>query len=407
MVATGSSSRRPWLRLRAAVAGARIAGARIAGARIAGALIAGALALAGCSSGQGGTGSGSAAPQSSAAAANPNLDLGTPLGGKPLPDVKLVNQFGQPMSLSQFRGKVLLIGFVDSECATVCPLTTLAMLEAKQMLGAAGDHVQLLGINANPDAITISDVMGYSRAHNMVNRWDFLTGSLAQLKASWKAFNVYAKIDSGQVDHTPALYVIDAQGREQKVYLTTMAYSSITQSAQVVAQEVAGLLPGHPVLAHSQSLAYISGQKPSQTVRLPAALPPSPAAGGPVTLGPGQPHLVVFFATWLSEIGDLRGQLTSLNSYVQAAKSRHLPSLTAVDEAVTEPTADAARTYIQGLKQPLSYQVGLDTTGRLADGYGVQDQPWFVLTSPSGKIVWSHDGWLSSAGLEAAVAKHS
>ena len=126
-----------------------------------------------------------------------------------------------------------------------------------------------------------------------------------------------------------------------------------------------------------------------------------------MTLGPGQPHLVVFFATWLSEILDLRGQLTGLNSYTRAAKARHLPSLTAVDEAVTEPTSDAARTYIEGLKQPLAYQVGLDTTGRVADGYGVQDQPWFVLTSSSGKIVWSHDGWLSSSALEAAVAKHS
>ena len=320
-----------------------------------------------------------------------------------MPDIRLTNQFGQPMSLRQFRGKVMLIGFVDSECTTVCPLTTLAMLEAKQMLGAAGDRVQLLGIDANPDAITTSDVLGYSRAHSMVNRWDFLTGTLPQLKAAWKAFDIYARIDSGQVDHTPALYVVDAEGREQVVYLTAMAYSSISQSAQVVAQEVAGLLPGHPVLAHSQSLAYITGQTPAQTARLPAALP----AGGPVTLGPGQPRLVVFYATWLSEITNLSDELTSLNSYVQAARARHLPALTAVDEAVTEPTSTAARGYLQGLKQPLSYPVALDTTGRVADGYGVQDQPWFVLTSAAGKILWSHDGWLSPAALEAAVAKHA
>ena len=327
MVATGRCARRSWALLIAAA-------------------LSGALSLAGCSGGQPGQ---AASPGSSAAAANPNLDLGTPLGGKPVPDIRLTNQFGQPMSLRQFRGKVMLIGFVDSECTTVCPLTTLAMLEAKQMLGAAGDRVQLLGIDANPDAITTSDVLGYSRAHSMVNRWDFLTGTLPQLKAAWKAFDIYAKIDSGQVDHTPALYVVDAQGREQVVYLTAMAYSSISQSAQVVAQEVASLLPGHPVLAHSQSLAYITGQTPAQTARLPAAFP----AGGPVTLGPGQPRLVVFYATWLSEITNLGDELTSLNSYVQAARARHLPALTAVDEAVTEPTSTAARGYLQGLKQPL------------------------------------------------------
>jgi cytochrome oxidase Cu insertion factor (SCO1/SenC/PrrC family) len=306
------------------------------------------------------------------------------------------------MSLSQFRGKVVLLGFVDSECTTVCPLTTLSMLEAKQLLGAAGSRVQLLGIDANPSAIAVSDVLGYSRAHNMVNRWDFLTGTRAQLKATWKAFNIYAQIDQGQVDHTPALYVIDSRGREQKVYLTTMAYSSIGQSAQVIAQEVAGLLPGHPAPLHQQSLAYITGQTPAQPVAMPAAA----SGAGQVTLGPGQPHLVVFFATWLSEVCDLRSQLTGLNSYVQAAQKDHLPQLTAVDEAVTEPAPDAARTFIKGLGQPLTYPVGVDTTGRIADGYGVQDQPWFVLTSASGKIVWSHDGWLPASALETA-ARHA
>jgi protein SCO1/2 len=394
MVATGRMARNARPRLLAAVAVGAVAGS---------------LALAGCGGSgpaSGGTAGGAtasaASPGSSAAAANPNLDLGSPLGGKPEPSIQLTNQFGQPMSLAQFRGKVVVLGFVDSQCTTVCPLTTLAMLEAKQMLGAAGDHVQLLGIDANPNAIAVSDVLGYSRAHAMVNRWDFLTGTAAQLKATWKAFNIYARIDAGQVDHTPALYVIDANGREQKVYLTTMAYSSIAQSAQVVAQEVAGLLPGHPVLSHDQSLAYINGQTPTQTVKLPAAA----GSGSQVSLGPGQPHLVMFFATWLSEISGLKSQLTGLNAYAQAAQKDHLPQLTAVDEAVTEPSPDAARTYIQGLGQPLDYPVGLDTTGRVADGYGVQDQPWFVLTSAAGKIVWTHDGWLSPAALEAAAAQH-
>jgi protein SCO1/2 len=375
-------------------------------AAVAGAAFAGSLALAGCGgpasggASSGGTAS-AASPGSSAAAANPNLDLGSPLGGKPAPSIQLENQFGQPMSLAQFRGKVVLLGFVDSECTTVCPLTTLAMLEAKQMLGAAGDHVQLLGIDANPNAIAVSDVLGYSRAHAMVNRWDFLTGTLPQLKAAWKAFGIYAQVDQGLVDHTPALYVIDAHGRMQRVYLTTMAYSSIGQSAQVIAEEVAGLLPGHPVLSHDQSLAYITGQTPAQAVKLPSA-----GSGTQVTLGPGQPHLVMFFATWLSEISGLKSQLTGLNAYAHAAQKNHLPPLTAVDEAVTEPSPGAARTFIQGLGQPLAYPVGLDTTGRIADGYGVQDQPWFVLTSAAGKIVWTHDGWLSPSALEAAAAKH-
>jgi cytochrome oxidase Cu insertion factor (SCO1/SenC/PrrC family) len=367
----------------------------------AGAVVAAALALAGCSSG-GSAGQAAASPSSSAAASNPNLDLGTSLGRPAAPNVKLTNQFGQAMSLSQFRGKAVLLSFVDSECTTVCPLTTLAMLEAKQMLGKAGDQVQLLGVDANPEAIKTANVMAYSQVHNMVNRWDFLTGSLPQLKSTWKSFNIYAKVVGDQIDHTPALYVIDPQGRERMVYLTPMAYSSITQSAQVIAQELASVLPGHPVLSHAQSLAYITGQTPHDPARLD-----STTAGQTVSLGPGKPHLVMFFATWLTETMDLKAQLLALNSYTATARAKNLPGLTAVDEAVTEPATDAAQKYLQGLGQPLDYPVGLDSDGRLADGYGVQDQPWFDLVSASGKTLWSHDGFLPVSQLTAEVQKYS
>ncbi len=87
-----------------------------------------------------------------AAAANPNLDTGTALGGVRAPDFRLTNQFGQPVSLSAFRGKVVILAFTDSECTTICPLTTASMVEAKDLLGQAGDQVQLLGIDANPQA---------------------------------------------------------------------------------------------------------------------------------------------------------------------------------------------------------------------------------------------------------------
>ncbi|MGH3184745.1 MAG: SCO family protein, partial [Streptosporangiaceae bacterium] len=197
------------------------------------ALIGGLSGLAGCASSPSASsasaGSQSAGP-GSAAMDNPNLDLGSSLGGLLAPDFQLRNQFGQPMSLSQFRGKVVMLAFEDSECTTVCPLTTQSMLEAKQLLGPAGDKVQLLGIDANPDATSVADVLSYSRAHGMVNQWDFLTGTDAQLEATWREYHIAVQIQQGQIDHTPALLVIDQLGREQKIYLTQMAYSRVGQS---------------------------------------------------------------------------------------------------------------------------------------------------------------------------------
>jgi len=346
---------------------------------------------------------GAPASADAAAEANPNLDLGTSLDNAAAPDFTLTNQFGQPMSLSQFRGKVVLLGFEDSECTTVCPLTTQSMVLAKQLLGTAGNDVRLLGVDANPQATSVADVMSYSRTHGMVNQWDFLTGSLAQLRQTWRAYHIAVQIESGQIDHTPALFVVSQQGRLQKIYLTQMAYSSVPQSAQVLAEEIATLLPGHPKLAGSQSLGVIPGQTPAATVSLPTRAGP---AAGTVTLGPGKPRLVVFFATWLTETSDLKARLTGLNAYVKAAAKSHLPALVAVDETVTEPSAQAVGAYLGGMAK-LDYPVGLDQTGRVADGYGVQDQPWLVLVSAAGKVVWSHDGWLPLPELEKAAAAHA
>jgi cytochrome oxidase Cu insertion factor (SCO1/SenC/PrrC family) len=366
------------------------------------AAIAGLLAVTACGAGAGRAAAPAAhAPggQARAAAANQDLDPGTPLGGLAAPGFRLVNQFGQPVSLSQFRDKVVILAFTDSECTTICPLTTLSMLEARDLLGAAGDQVQLIGIDANPKATAVSDVMAYSRSHSMVSQWDFLTGSLAQLRAVWQAYHVYVQIQAGQIDHTPALYVIGQRGREERLYLTQMAYASVGQQAQILAEEAASLLPGHPRLASQRSLAYIGGLAPTARAVLPAV------TGGPVTLGPGRRRLLVFFATWLTETSDLRARLTALRQYARAARRGRLPRLVAVDEAATEPSPDAARAYLRQLGRPLGYPVALDTAGRLADGYGVQDQPWYVLTSASGKIVWKHDGWLPVRAVEAAARR--
>jgi cytochrome oxidase Cu insertion factor (SCO1/SenC/PrrC family) len=368
-------------------------------------LAVGGLALAACTSGAAGAPAADSAGRSGGTQGvnNPALDPGSSLGGVRAPDIRLENQFGQRMALSQFRGKAVVLAFIDSQCTTVCPLTTVSMLEAKELLGAAGSKVQLLGVDANPRATSVPDVMAYSRAHGMVNQWDFLTGTLPQLRAAWAAYHIAVQIQRGLIDHTPALFLIDPQGRERTVYLTQMNYAGITQAAQIIAQRLSGLLPGHPRLASTRSLAYISGQAPAQRITLPGV--PS----GSVTLGPGQPRLVMFFATWVAETSDLRAHLLALNSYARAAGAggsgggRGLPALVAVDEQTTEPSPGAAAAYLKGLGARLRYPVAADTTGRVADGYGVADQPWFVLTSAAGKIVWKHDGWLSVRALEAAA----
>ena len=107
------------------------------------------------------------------------------------------------MSLWSFRGKVVIVAFNDSECTTICPLTTTAMVDARAMLGPADSRVQLLGIHANPTATSIADVRAYSEAHGMVHQWHFLTGSPAELKQVWKAYKIEVAIEQDRSTTPP------------------------------------------------------------------------------------------------------------------------------------------------------------------------------------------------------------
>jgi cytochrome oxidase Cu insertion factor (SCO1/SenC/PrrC family)/thiol-disulfide isomerase/thioredoxin len=330
-------------------------------------------------------------------ASNPYLDPGTALS-RSAPNFTLTDQFGKLVALSAFRGKVVILAFNDSECTTICPLTTTAMVDAKAMLGAAGSQVQLLGIDANPNATAIHDVLSYSELHGMLREWHFMTGSLAHLKHVWKQYGIEVAIERGQVDHTPALFVIDPRGRLRRLYLTQQSYGAVGQLGQLLAQEASTLLPGHPRVESHLSYAPESQIRPAESVSLPRA------GGGTIRLGAGRPRMSLFFATWDREVTDLGKQLAALNAY--AASATPAP-LTAVDESSVEPSPSALPAFLRGLPRGLSYPVAIDRSGRVADGYEVQGEPWLVLTSAAGRIIWYRDvstsGWLSAEQLAAQV----
>ena len=341
--------------------------------------------------------------QTSALQSNPNLDPGLTLS-RVAPGFTLTDQFGQPESLSSFRGKVVILAFNDAECTTICPLTTTALVDAKDMLGAAASQVQLVGVDANPKATEVEDVLSYSQLHGMTYQWQYLTGSLAQLQSVWKAYSVGVTISENQTDHEPAIFVINQQGRLAKLYLTQLAYSAVGQLGQLLADEVADLLPGHPPARSHLSYAQISPILPATMSVLPEE------GGGYAELGPGEPgkaRLYLFFATWDQEITSLGGQLDALNAYQSAAGAAGLPALTAVDEGSVEPSASALPDFLASLRQPLGYPVAIDSSGRAADGYGVAGEPWLVLVSPDGEAIWSWEvstsGWLSRARLDQHV----
>ncbi len=325
------------------------------------------------------------------------VDQGEPLHGRPAPSFTLKDQFGKSISLSQFKGKVVVLAFVDSKCTTICPLTTQSMMDALQQLGpTAARQVQLLGIDANPTAITVADVKSYSEAHQMMRSWHFLTGSLPQLKSIWKHYFIYTGIVKGQIDHTPALYIIDQKGHEQYLYLTPSEYSAISSQANVLALDIARLLPASAHAKVAKIPYHPSTLSPKDNLTLPAMT--NSGTKGNVVVSASKPHLLVYVASWVPQIVQ---DMKLLNSY---AENSSVPSLVTIDVGSTESGIQAMTQVLQKVGK-VTYPVAYDRSGNVADAYQVQDLTWFSLTDGHGHIIWHHDGWLPTSQLRADVEK--
>src|SRR5260221_1994410 len=96
------------------------------------------------------------------------------------------------------------------------------MYYAKAQLSApAASQVDLVAVNANPTATSVTEVQSWSIQHGMLHQWEFVTGTAQQLNAVYHQYNVYVQVSSNDlVEHDPITFIIDANGHERLYYET-------------------------------------------------------------------------------------------------------------------------------------------------------------------------------------------
>jgi cytochrome oxidase Cu insertion factor (SCO1/SenC/PrrC family) len=161
---------------------------------------------------------------------------GFPMEGHLAPDFTLSDQFGHPVTLSSLRGHEVVLSFIDSQCKTLCPLTSTIMYNAKaQLATSASNKVQLIAVNANPTATSIAAVQAWSINHGMLHQWEFLTGSPQKLQSVYSMYNVFVQVGSnGALEHDPIIFIIDSQGHE-RLYFETL---DSTSQSDLKSQEI-------------------------------------------------------------------------------------------------------------------------------------------------------------------------
>jgi cytochrome oxidase Cu insertion factor (SCO1/SenC/PrrC family) len=147
-------------------------------------------------------------------------------GMRRAPDFRLVDQRGGPVSLSSFRGRPVIVTFIDPLCRNFCPL------EAQQL----NELVRRLPAAQRPAIVAVSvNVYGNARANllqdvakwRLVPEWRWAVGRTRQLATVWRRYRIgvlvttkrVAGVTVHEISHTEAAYVIDRRGYERALFL--------------------------------------------------------------------------------------------------------------------------------------------------------------------------------------------
>ena len=146
---------------------------------------------------------------------------------------------GRMRSLAEFKGKVVAMFFGYTQCPDVCPTTMAELAEAKKLLGADGDKLQVIFVTVDPERDKPAVLKAYMA--NFDPSFIGLVPTPAQLEQVAKDYKVYYKKAEGAtptsytMDHSAATYIYDTQGRLR-------LYARYGGGAQVLASDIRKLL---------------------------------------------------------------------------------------------------------------------------------------------------------------------
>lgn len=149
-----------------------------------------------------------------------------PKGKRRAPAFLLTDQHRRPVSLDAYRGRPVLVTFIDPLCRNFCPL------EAKQL----NNLVRELPKAQRPAIVAISvNVYGNAQRNllddeakwDLVPQWRWAVGSPRQLASVWRKYQIgvqvatrrIAGVTVHEVSHTEAAYLIDTRGYERAIFL--------------------------------------------------------------------------------------------------------------------------------------------------------------------------------------------
>jgi protein SCO1/2 len=154
---------------------------------------------------------------------------GAPPPGTLMPNAQLVNQDGKTVQLDSYRGKVLVLTFLYTRCPLpeYCSLMAsnfVAIDKALQKNPDQFNRTHLLSISIDPlgDKPAVLRTYGSPLVRRddkvQFDHWEFLTGSVDEIKKAATFFGLDYFPENGQITHSLRTAIITPDGKVYKIY---------------------------------------------------------------------------------------------------------------------------------------------------------------------------------------------
>jgi len=148
-----------------------------------------------------------------------------PAAARETPDFALHDQSGHIISVSRFRGRPVLITFVDPLCRNLCPLEAHVLNAAVAALPRAR-RPAILAVSTDVYADAPRYLRQDVRRWSLVPEWHWAVGSPAALAAVWRRYQVGVSVARRrigtttvrEVTHAELAYVVDPSGHERALF---------------------------------------------------------------------------------------------------------------------------------------------------------------------------------------------
>lgn len=128
----------------------------------------------------------------------------------------LLDRRGQPVRLSDYRGKPLLVSFIYTGCFQVCPTTTRMLHEAVQDLGrlVGFDKFNVVSIGFNQPFDAPEAMRAFATQNGIAaSNWEFLSPHRSIVEPLTRDFGFSYVANAAGFDHVLSVTLLDGEGR--------------------------------------------------------------------------------------------------------------------------------------------------------------------------------------------------